>query len=1165
MSEFKPTASQTAAINARGSSVLVSAGAGSGKTRVLTERLMGYITDPENPVDLDRFLIITFTKAAAGELRSRIMDELSAAQAADPSNRRLRRQSALCRRAQIGTIHSFCGAILRQNSHLLGLSPDFIIADEDRAQAMKAAALERTLEAGYARPEKHPGFLLLADTVGVGRDDRRLAELVLELHGKMQSHARSENWAREQAELLHTPAADALDTPWGKVILDRAKEIAEYWSDELDRLLKAMAEEQKIANAYMPSVSETAAGIRELRRCMDLGWDRAADCLPVPFPRLGGLRNSPDPALSEHVKARRTACKDAMESLDKMLCGTSEKLLRDVQSTAPAMEALLNLTLDFDREYSAAKRRAGLVDYADLEHMAARLLTEEDGSPTELAGQISLRYTEIMVDEYQDVSQVQDTIFQAVSREGKNLFMVGDVKQSIYRFRLADPTIFTEKYLNYADEALPGQPRRIMLRENFRSRREILEGANSVFSLCMSRRFGDIDYDEAARLLCGAAFEGEVSKPELLLMSIPKTGEGEERPDKTGLEAALVAIKIKELVDSGTMVEDRNGKRPMEYSDVAILLRSANAVGGVYRRELVKVGVPVASGQSGGFFASLEVSTMLSMLAVIDNPHQDIPLIAVLRSPAFGFDANELSAVRACQPQGDFYSALQLRAEADEKCRAFLASLNALRATAPDISAAELVWSILERFDMLAVCAAMEDGERRKARLLALAELAGQFETTGYRGLHRFVLWLRQLDGKDRAPALGMESAPGVQILSVHKSKGLEFPVVFLCDTARRFNTADSKAKVLVHPQLGLGPKVTDLKRRQEYPSLARNAIKLQLEREMLSEELRLLYVALTRPKERLYVTAALKDPEQTIEKARASVTVPMAPEMLARAAAPVNWLIYAALADGGENLRMSLVQPRQEAEAAEAAPPIQEADESLLEELKRALRFAYPYSEAQELPSKITATELKGHETPDEEAQSLRPEVKRPFRMPDFAKKDKPLTGAERGIATHLVLQYMDFGKTGSPQQIQEEIERLRVLRFLSDREATAVNVNAIYKLFQSSLGKRILGAEKLKREFKFSLLCDAKEVFQKAEGDKLLMQGVVDCFFEEDGELVIVDYKTDALSSSAQVEERAKFYAGQLRSYSQALRRILSKPVKECVLYFLSVGKAVSLPTEE
>ena len=555
MPEFKPTPSQEAAVRTRGADILVSAGAGSGKTMVLTERLMAYLTDPHAPEELDRFLVITFTKAAAGELKSRIADKIADALAADPGSRRLRRQSALCRQAQIGTIHSFCAALLRENAHLLQLSPDFRILDEDRAAAMRAAALERELEASYERAEDYPGFLLLADTVGAGRDDRRLAELALTLHAKMQSHARPERWAARQTELLRADYADARETPWGREVLESAAATAAYWAEEFERLLGGIRGAERIKTAHGPSLQETAEALRELCRCLELGWDRARACFPVPFPGLRGVPKDLEPALTERVKARRAACKKAMDKLADALASESAALLDELRQTAPAMEALLALTLRFDARYAADKRRAGLVDYADLEHLSARLLIGEDGEPTELARRVSGRYREIMVDEYQDVSRVQDEIFRALGSGGASRFFVGDVKQSIYRFRLAEPEIFNEKYRDWPDPELaePGAPRRVLLQENFRSRREILGAANSVFSRCMSRRLGDLDYDENAMLRYGAVYydekaPGPAAKPELCLVALPGKDEEGESPDKTALEAAFVARQIRELV-----------------------------------------------------------------------------------------------------------------------------------------------------------------------------------------------------------------------------------------------------------------------------------------------------------------------------------------------------------------------------------------------------------------------------------------------------------------------------------------------------------------------------------------------------------------------------------------------------------------------------------------
>lgn len=1158
MPEFTPTASQREAIERRGCPVLVSAGAGSGKTRVLTERLMAWLTDPDRPAELDSFLIITYTRAAAGELRGRITEELARRTAREPGNLRLRRQSALIRLAQIGTIHSFCAQLLRENCQAAGLSPDFRILDEERAEAMRAACLDRVLEKRYDEIDFNPAFRLLADTVGEGRDDRKLAELVLELHEKMQCHAFPAAWAEEQTALLSAPAPDAGDTPWGRELLDWAAELTAFWGDEMDRLVAEMRPEPRILAAYGEHFAQLGDSLRELSRRLRLGWDSACAALPVPVPRLPALTRSPDPALSDRLKKRRTACLDCLKELAALFAQPSETLLRDMAQTAPAMAELLRLTLDFDAAYAHDKRSRSLADYADLEHRAAALLLEPDGSPSALARRLSARYTEIMVDEYQDVSRVQDAIFTAVSDGGRRLFLVGDVKQSIYRFRLADPAIFNEKAALFSE---PGaDAARIALRENFRSRREILDAANAVFSRCMSRALGDVDYGADAALVFGAAFyEGDVPKPELLLYELPAS-EGEESPDKTALEAAFTARRIRELVASGARVAAPGGTRPLAYGDIAILLRSPGKTGGVYREALLRAGVPVGAAQGSGYFTAPEIALVLAMLSVMDNPHKDIPLIALLRSAAFGFTPDALSAVRAARRDCDLYTALEAAAETDEKSRAFLDTLAALRGESADLSAAETVWRVIERLDLLALCAAMDDGARRRARLLSLVELAEGFESTGYRGLHRFSLWLQTLAEKGAEPAGGEADGDAVQILSVHRSKGLEYPVVFLCDAARRFNTQERRGAVLVHPALGLGPQVVDTARRVRYPTLARLAIEKRLRREDLSEQMRLLYVALTRARERLFIVASCKDADKTLDKAAALAAPPLSPEKLSRASSFADWLLCAALADGEEHLAIRVCRGEETAQAAdEAAVAAAPADPAALKELRRRLSFRYPHEAAVALPSKVTATELKGRYERDADAEALVKPAARSFRMPVLGEGERALTAAEKGIATHLALQYMDFAGAGSRAGLKAEIARLAAAGFLSARQAAAVNLSALERLFRSPLGARMRQATALRREFRFSLLLDAGRLYPGAEGERLLLQGVVDCCLEEDGALVIIDYKTDSVRTPEEIAARAALYRGQLLAYREALTRILEKPVKEGVLYFLAPGEEV------
>ena len=1157
MAEFKPTDSQKEAIELRGCPVLVSAGAGSGKTRVLTERLMAYLTDPASPVDIDSFLIITYTRAAAGELRGRISEELSRRLASEPGNTRLRRQSALLRRAKIGTIHSFCADLLRENCQAAGLTPDFKILDEERAESMRAASLDRLLEDCYDKIEDDPDFRLLADTVGEGRDDSRLAELILELHTKMQCHAFPAAWAEEQTALLEAPVSDAGETPWGRELMAWAKGLADHWSAEFDALLAEMGQEPRIKAAYAEHFEGIAAQLRELSRCLELSWDKSAALLPLNVPRLPRLVNTPNEALSEKLKNRRTACVDCFKKkVAPVFASPSSELLADMAKTAPAMRALLRLTLDFDKAYARDKQSRGLVDYADLEHKAAALLIGADGEPTELARRLSQRYTEVMVDEYQDVSRVQDAIFTAVSDGGRRLFLVGDVKQSIYRFRLADPAIFNEKYRRYA-EADSGAAR-VLLRENFRSRREILDAANAVFSLCMSETLGDVDYNDEAALVHGASYyEGAVPKPELLLYELPE-GDDEESPDKTALEAAFTAKKIRALVESGATVTDGGGQRPMDYGDIAILLRAPGRTGGIYREALLNEGIPVGSAQGSGFFTAPEIALTLAMLTVMDNPHKDIPLIAVLRSAAFGFTPDELSYIRAAKRDADFYTALEAAGEADEKCRAFLDRLAALRSEATDLSAGETVWLVIEQLDLLALCSAMDDGARRRANLMALVELSEGFESTGYRGLHRFSLWLQALAAKGQEPGVG-SLGRAVQIVSIHRSKGLEYPVVFLCDAARRFNAQSRRGTVLVHPELGLGPWAVDLDNRVRYPTLARLAIARRQEREDKSEELRLLYVALTRAKERLFMVVSAENSDKTLDKAAVMATPPVAPETLMGASSFASWLLCACLADGEEHIALHVCHDGEETAPEEAGHVEIPADPEAAAELRRRLSFVYPHGAAVDLPSKVTATELKGRYERDGDAAELVKPKSWSFRMPALGEGDRPLTATERGVATHKVLQYMDFAKAKTREGLKDEVARLCAARFLSEREAKAVNLSALERLSRSELGRRMLAAEKPLREFRFSLLLDAGELYPGAEGEELLLQGVVDCCLEEDGTLVVIDYKTDNVRTDEEIAARAELYRGQLLAYARALTRIFEKPVKEGVLFFLAPGKEV------
>ena len=1153
MAKIELTPDQQNAVTARGSSVLVSAAAGSGKTRVLTERLARWVTDPAEPHDVGEFLVITYTRAAAAELRGRILSELQNRAAADPGNHRLRRQVSLCCRAPIGTIHSFCADVLREFGHEIELAPDFRVGDEDKCLELREKALDKTLEAAYARIETDAGFAALVDSVGAGRDDRRLEDAVLDLHGKLQSHPFPDKWAAETADSLDVSGiADAGGTVWGRELLKRAKRSVSYWHDRLENCWASLGCEELTA-AYGASVEETLAGMEEFLFRADRGWDEARAALPIPFSRLKPLKGFDEE--KEMFKAVRDPAKKAMAGVSALLDQPSRKLLDEISATAPAMRALLRLALDFDSAYAAEKKRLNILDFSDLEHRAVRLLWDgAAGAPTDTARLLSRRYTEILVDEYQDVSAVQDLLFRAVSREGKNIFMVGDVKQSIYRFRLADPSIFLEKYNSFAPYTpeTDGAPRKILLQKNFRSDAVILDACNGVFENTMSEALGDVRYDADARL---AAPETAPHRgvAELTVLALPDADD-DERPDKTLAEARMVAAQIKALVASGATVLDGGAERPVRCGDMAVLLRSPGTAGPAFRRALAEAGVPVLSEQGGGFFTAPEVQIVRALLRVIDNPQRDVALTAALLSPVFDFTADELALVRAAAPEGGLYAALAACAQREngalsERCAAFAGELTELRTLAGDIGLCELLYLLYDRYALVEKGAALAGGAGALSQLL---DLAAQFEESGYRGLHAFLKQLERMEKRgDEPSAPSAAGADAVSVMSIHKSKGLEFPVVFLVNTSRKFNAADLRAPVLVHPALGLGCKVTDLARGVEYPTLARRAVASRLTDELLSEEMRVLYVAMTRAKERLYISCAAADPETLIEKLKSEISAPLDPEFLRSAQGMSQWLLAAALLPGSV-LKLKLdknvyeAAPVQKTETA-ALPP----DPATVAYLENALAFRYGNESSVGLPAKLTATSLPAD---DADAEPLAKERFHSFRLPELG-RPRALTGAEKGTATHIVLQFIDFQKTGTSAQIEDEIERITALGQLTKQQADAVDRRAVARFFSSEAGQRILRADHVWRELKFSVLCPSERFWSETVGEELLLQGVMDCVIEEAGVLTVVDYKTDFVTPET-LPEVAERYRAQVRAYVFAASEMFGKPVSGGLLCFLRGG---------
>ena len=1171
MAEIQLTDAQRTAVETRGGSLLVSAAAGSGKTKVLVERLFDHIAQGAN---IDEFLIITYTKAAAAELRSKIATEIAKRIAQEPGNAHLRRQMFRVYQADIRTVDGFCTTVLRQNIHLLqpikeySFTPDFRILDEQEAGILKQRVLQRVLEDFYQRLDGQDEQL--AETLGAGREDRALEELVLELHEKVQSHPYPQKWLDE----VEFQWRNIKTEPYIAVLLDGVRRKTAFWAKLLRGSAAQLADDAKLSTAYGEPFLTVAEQLERFAACED--WP-AMTTLPLEFPRLKPVKG--DDARKEQVKRIWTNCKDAMKKVTALFAVSEAAYEEDLAVMAPAMRALIRLTEEFSQAYQLEKSRRNVMDFSDEEHYAIVLLTKEDGSPSETAQRIAAQYREILVDEYQDSNAVQESIFAAVSQYGQNLFAVGDVKQSIYRFRLADPGIFLEKYLTYRDaaQAQDGEPRRVLLSRNFRSRCEVLDTTNFVFRNVMSREMGELDYGEDEQLYFGAEYylPREDTQTEFHLVSVVDSGE--ERFDRTATEAQFVAQRIRKMLDGGYPVQDGEALRPCRPEDFAILMRSPKARLKAFTAALGRLDIPCSTAESGGFFETVEIAVIWSFLQIIDNPRQDVPLISVLRSPLFGFTADKLARIRSAQKDGDFYEALLLD-DSVETAR-FLAVLQELRKAAKEESAETLLWHLYDLTRAVAVFGAMPDGEERRDNLLAFYAYAQQMGANEKKSLFEFAEHLRRLLEEGHAPDLSaQQSGSGVQILSIHKSKGLEYPIVILCDLHKAFNREDLKRPVLVHSKLGLGTERVEPERHIRYDTVSKLALARQLERETKAEELRLLYVAMTRAKEKLILVQCMKKAQKHLQDLAAVSSCPLSPEAVSDARCMGDWVLLPLLqtpeaeclrryadietvdvvpSDGGWQVFVE-ENPTFAEKEAEGIISEQLADENFD---PTPLEWQYAYGSPTVVPSKVTATSLKGRELDEEvRGDTAATAIAPTFRQPKFIWKADGLSPTERGTAVHLVMQYLEFRTPPEKEAVEKMIAELVSRHLMTPEQAGAVEIGYIVDFLASPLCRRLCDAEKVYREYRFNLLVDASLYDENAAGEEIMLQGVVDCAFETPEGLVIVDFKTDRVTPE-DTAARAEHYRPQLEAYAAALGRVLQKPVCEKILYFFHTKTGVNL----
>lgn len=1259
------TADQQKVIDLRDSNILVSAAAGSGKTAVLVERIIGRITDKQAPVDIDRLLVVTFTKAAAAEMRGRIGEALQQKLEQAPDDDNLQRQIGLLHNAQITTIDSFCQHIIRNYFHVIDLDPMFQVGDETDLKIMKEAVLGEVLEQKYAdaRQKENQVFLDAMQMFATGRTDKEIESIVLKLYELAQSYPFPDEQLEQWKNSYALRSVEEMEqTEWmEKYIADVQMIVAECEK-------KAFAAYQISVDgvgleAYTPTIQTEWQQIKELRKCKTL--QELCDGIgKISFGRLSAIRgNKHDKELQEQIKALRASYRDkGIEQLQKeMLAEPPEEMLAMMQQMDAPVRELVQLTIDFGKAFAEKKREDGIIDFADMEHFALQILVtrDEDGNsvPSATAKELQEYYEEIMTDEYQDSNYVQEMILTSISRgpeQSPYLFMVGDVKQSIYQFRLARPDLFMEKYHAYDTEE--GGNRRIDLRQNFRSRASVLESANYIFERIMRQDFGGIAYDDAAKLVPGAVFdpceERTADQTEIILLNM----DAQEDNDfgKRELEAMAIGQKIRDMVqgDHPMYVSDKGGYRPIEYRDIVILLRSMKGWTEEFQETLADMGIPAMAPKKTGYFATFEVQTMLNLLRVIDNLRQDIPLVAVLRSPIYGLQDEELAKIAAERSGLQYLDNIWAYCDRhedvlSEKLSDLLDTLQEYRRKAETVSVYELLREIYEETGYYALMSAMPGGEQRSANLDILLQQAIEFAENGHRGIFGFCRYIEMLKKSDIdfGEATVGTVANAVQLVSIHKSKGLEFPVVFVAGMGKQFNKQDMRKKLLLDVDYGVGANYVDLEERLYKPTVMKRFIARQMLENSLSEEVRILYVALTRAKEKLILTGTVKGIENKLQSWDLT-GASLQHSALLGAATYLDW-IMPALADrpifgqcisrvtdgkgqdssdlqendmtqetedpsvkdrvlydstdqdplfrlevicadaqiAGEMEQLEHILLRRE--ALKHQDITKECDAELAEQLRCQREYQYPYANEQKLPVKISVTELKRRameqqkmavraEVPEDEVTEMVPgtadrqtgiedEAVYDIPQPKFRQTKESIGAAERGTLYHFVMEHLPYEQMGDHFTAEMMLAQMQKAGLLREEERNCLKPQKFDRFMQSVLGKRMQQAAKrgaLRREQQFMLEIPVMELYPELESEEnVLVQGIIDACFEEDGEWVLVDYKTDYVRYGME-QTLVDRYRVQLEQYARALEQLTGMKVREQIIYSFALDKHIPVP---
>lgn len=1218
MSKPRWTPEQQSAITARGSNLLVAAAAGAGKTAVLVERIIRHLTEPDAQglmLDVDKLLVVTFTNAASSEMRQRISDAL-AQKLNEAPNAHINRQLALIGNASITTLHSFCLEIVRRYFYKIDIDPTFRIANENEIALLKQEVIENVFEEYYSMEDDNTGFLQLVDAYGGERGDEILAEIVLKLQNFSRSMPYPVKWLRDMAEVYKIDATEGLNSlPWIEELL---KTLKLQFQGAQEKLRKALEISKKPCgpNGYTANFLKDIQIIEAFISAPS--WEKLALEMATfeKFDSLKAMRKNDE--LDEDLKLQAHKLReDAKDTIIKNIklkyfTKSTAEQVADLAMLHPSIEALVGLTLKFDDAFAKAKQEKSIVDFNDLEHFCLKILLES----VDAAAALREHYAEVLVDEYQDINPLQELILNLVSRQGtdhQNLFMVGDVKQSIYRFRLTEPELFLGKYRTYPT-LQGGNELRIDLAANFRSRKSILDSVNFIFRQIMTKDVGEMHYDKQAELVGGADYPPAENTPSSVvevhiinrMSDNNQVDEDEEGPsfiaeqeelDASKLEARLLAQRIKAMIGEFVVFDKQEGAyRPVTYRDIVILLRATKGWANTFLEEFRTAGIPAYAELGSGYFEATEVETMLSLLQVIDNPRQDIHLAGVLRSPFVGLTASELSQIRMADMKGDFYDAVTAEAKVNENdaienfklkltLNAFLDKLEGWRTAARQAPLSMLIWQIYRETGYYDYVGGMPAGSQRQANLRALYDRALEYEATSLRGLFRFLRFIERV--RDKGNDLGAARSLGenenvVRIMSVHKSKGLEFPVVILAGMGKGFNFMDINNKFLLHKKMGIGIDAINLSLRVTYPTLLKKAMQQKMRLETLAEEMRLLYVAMTRAREKLILCGTVKDLTKEAEKWAACLDTQewcLPDYELSKAKSYLNWLGSALIRRDASHVKLEISNDpsrweifyhgRTDIVAFEQQQEV--TDEVLIKvkalqhvdisgedssKVKAWLSWKYPYRLAATKPAKSSVTEMKRLFDPfiieEEVSNSTR---KGSFERPKFMQQRKGLTASERGSAMHIAMQHVDICLGIDVESLAKQIEELIAKQIINQEQAKAIDIERIAEFFVTQLGQRMLHAKSVKKELPFTLALPAATA-----QDRVIVQGVIDCLFEDEAGLVLLDYKTDRIAEGDE-QELVNRYIGQLGLYAHAIETILKKEVTEKWIYMFHTGKCVKL----